>query len=90
MQNMRQREYTMSQAPKIAQKAPYPVEDIAGKTYFWCTCGQSSKQPFCDGSHKDSDFNPMKYEADANKKVYFCGCKASEKAPLCDGAHNKL
>ena len=80
----------MPDAPKIAQKGPYPVEVTAGKTYFWCTCGQSSKQPFCDGSHKDSGFNPMKYEADADKKVFFCGCKATSKPPLCDGSHNKL
>ena len=76
--------------PKIAQKAPYPVEVKAGKTYFWCTCGQSDNQPFCDGSHKGSEFAPMKFEAEADKKVFFCGCKATEKAPLCDGTHNKL
>lgn len=80
----------MSDAPKIAQKAPYPVDVNAGKTYFWCTCGRSSKQPFCDGSHKDTGFSPMKYEADADKKLFFCGCKATDKAPLCDGSHNKL
>lgn len=80
----------MSDVPKIAQKSPFVVEVAAGKSYFWCTCGQSSKQPFCDGSHKDTSFTPMKYEADADKKVYFCGCKATEKAPLCDGSHNQL
>lgn len=76
--------------PKIAQKAPYPVEVEAGKTYFWCTCGQSSKQPFCDGSHKVTSFEPMKYEAEADKKLFFCGCKATQNAPLCDGSHSKL
>jgi CDGSH-type Zn-finger protein len=80
----------MSDAPKIAQKAPYPVEVIAGKTYFWCACGQFSKQPFCDGSHKDTSFAPVKYAAEADKTIYFCGCKATGKAPLCDGTHNKL
>ena len=76
--------------PEIAQKAPYPVEVEAGKTYFWCACGQSSKQPFCDGSHKGSEFAPVKYTAEADKKVFFCGCKHSGKAPLCDGSHSKL
>lgn len=76
--------------PKIAQKAPFPVEVEAGKTYFWCTCGQSTKQPFCDGSHKETSFEPLKYEAEADKKLFFCGCKATQNAPLCDGAHSKL
>ena len=80
----------MSDVPIIAQKAPYPVEVSAGKSYFWCACGKSAKQPFCDGSHKDTSITPVKYEADADKKVYFCGCKASDKGVLCDGSHNKL
>lgn len=76
--------------PHIAQKAPYPVEVEAGKSYFWCACGKSARQPFCDGSHKGSDFVPVKYTAEESKKVFFCGCKASAKAPLCDGAHKGL
>lgn len=80
----------MNDAPKIAQKAPMPIEVEAGKTYFWCSCGQSSKQPFCDGSHKGSEFAPLKYEAEADKKLFFCACKHSKNAPLCDGTHSKL
>lgn len=80
----------MSKSPKVAQTAPYPVDVTAGKSYFWCTCGQSSKQPFCDGSHKGSGFEPMKYEAEEDRKVFFCGCKATGKAPMCDGSHSKL
>ncbi|SFU19815.1 CDGSH iron-sulfur domain-containing protein [Sedimentitalea nanhaiensis] len=80
----------MSDTPEIAQKAPYPVEVTAGKTYFWCACGRSAKQPFCDGSHKDTEFTPVKFTAEADKKVFFCGCKHSDKAPLCDGTHAKL
>ncbi len=76
--------------PKIAQKAPYPVDVEAGKTYFWCTCGMSSKQPFCDGSHQGSGMEPMKYTAQDSKKLFFCGCKATENAPLCDGSHSGL
>lgn len=80
----------MPDTPSIAQKAPYPVEVSAGKTYFWCACGQSAKQPFCDGSHKATDITPVKYTADADKRVFFCGCKHSAKAPLCDGSHKAL
>jgi len=80
----------MSDAPIIAQKAPYPVEVTEGKTYFWCACGRSANQPFCDGSHKDTGITPVKFTADAEKKVFFCGCKASSRQPMCDGTHAKL
>ncbi|MFM2007982.1 MAG: hypothetical protein RLZZ09_3637 [Pseudomonadota bacterium] len=76
--------------PVIAQKAPYPVEVEAGKDYYWCACGRSSKQPFCDGSHKDAGIAPVKYTAEKTGTVYFCGCKHSKKAPLCDGTHATL
>lgn len=74
----------------VAQKGPYPVEVEAGKTYFWCVCGRSAKQPFCDGAHSGTDFAPLKYEAEKDGKLFFCGCKATGKQPFCDGAHNKL
>lgn len=80
----------MTDTPEIAAKAPFPVEVEEGKTYFWCACGKSSKQPFCDGSHKGSDFAPVKYTAEASKKLFFCGCKHSAKRPLCDGTHARL
>ena len=80
----------MTDTPSIAQKAPYPVEVEEGKNYFWCACGQSSKQPFCDGSHKDTAFSPVKYTAPKTGKVFFCGCKHSAKKPVCDGTHSKL
>jgi CDGSH-type Zn-finger protein len=76
--------------PEIAQKAPYPVDVEAGKDYWWCACGKSKKQPFCDGSHKGTEFVPMKYTATDSKKVFFCGCKQTGKPVMCDGAHNKL
>jgi CDGSH-type Zn-finger protein len=76
--------------PVIAQKAPIPVEVEAGKTYFWCACGRSQKQPFCDGSHAGTDITPVKYTADADRKAFFCACKHSGKAPLCDGTHSRL
>jgi CDGSH-type Zn-finger protein len=80
----------MSDEPVIARKGPYPVEVEAGKTYFWCVCGRSAKQPFCDGSHKGTSFAPMKHTAEKDGKLFFCGCKATAKAPLCDGSHNRL
>ena len=76
--------------PVVAQKAPYPVDVEVGKSYFWCSCGKSAKQPFCDGSHKGTDFNPLKFEATETKTVYFCGCKKTANSPLCDGAHKSL
>lgn len=80
----------MSDQPVIAQKAPYPVEVEAGKAYFWCRCGRSSRQPFCDGSHKGTEFTPLKWEAAENRRVFFCGCKHSANGALCDGSHNQV
>ena len=76
--------------PNIAQKSPYAVDVEAGRDYFWCACGRSANQPFCDGSHKETAFTPVKYTADDTKKVFFCGCKRSSNAPVCDGSHNAL
>ena len=76
--------------PTIAQKSPFAVEVEAGKTYFWCACGKSANQPFCDGSHSDTEFTPVKLVAEESKQLFFCGCKFSSKKPLCDGTHNTL
>lgn len=80
----------MPDSPIIAQKAPFPVEVEAGKSYFWCACAKSASQPFCDGSHKDTDFVPKKYTVGETKQVFFCGCKQSSNGVLCDGSHSKL
>lgn len=76
--------------PIIAQKSPFATEVEAGKSYFWCACGKSANQPFCDGSHTGSEFTPTKFEATESKTVFFCGCKSSKNKPLCDGTHNSL
>jgi CDGSH iron-sulfur domain-containing protein 3 len=65
--------------------APIEVTVEAGKTYWWCACGRSKAQPFCDGSHKGTSFNPLKYQATATGQKWFCVCKQSEKRPFCDG-----
>ena len=76
--------------PVVAQKAPYPIQVEAGKTYWWCACGLSKAQPFCDGSHKGTGLAPAQFQAEDSKTLYFCGCKASAKPPFCDGSHAKL
>ena len=73
--------------PKRASDTPYAVEVEESKPYFWCACGLSNTQPFCDGSHKDTGYSPKRYVADKTATVYFCGCKQSKTQPLCDGSH---
>ena len=75
--------------PVRAADAPYAVNVEKGKDYYWCACGQSKSQPFCDGSHKGTSFSPVKYQAGKSETVYFCGCKQTASQPLCDGSHAK-
>lgn len=76
--------------PVVAKKAPYAVDVKKGETYYWCACGKSSSQPFCDGSHKGTSFTPKAYVAEKDETVHFCGCKHSKNAPLCDGTHHSV
>lgn len=76
--------------PTIAQKSPYPVPVEAGKSYYWCSCGLSKSQPFCDGSHAGTGLSPIKFEAAETKTVYLCGCKSSKSGVFCDGSHAAL
>jgi len=76
--------------PEIAAKSPFATNVEQGKDYYWCSCGKSQSQPFCDGSHKGSEFAPTKFTAEESKTVYFCGCKQSKKGALCDGSHKAL
>ncbi|MEY4684420.1 MAG: hypothetical protein RLZ25_879 [Pseudomonadota bacterium] len=77
-------------SPKIAQNAPYVVEVQTGKSYWWCSCGMSKSQPFCDGSHKGSEFSPLEFKAQKDEKIWFCGCKQTQKGVICDGRHKNL
>lgn len=74
----------------IAQKEPYEVEVEAGKSYYWCACGRSATQPFCDGSHAGTGLTPVKYECRASGTVFLCGCKQTGDRPFCDGTHAGL
>jgi CDGSH iron-sulfur domain-containing protein 3 len=77
----------MSDEPVMARKGPYGVVVKKGETYFWCACGRSKSQPFCDGSHKGTEFSPVKYVAEEKVMVAFCGCKQSKCQPYCDDSH---
>ena len=74
----------------IAQKSPFMTDLEENKDYFWCSCGKSSKQPFCDGSHKGSDFIPVKFNVNKARSYALCGCKQNDGQPFCNGAHNQL
>jgi len=76
--------------PVRASDTPFAVEVEEGKKYAWCACGKSETQPFCDGSHKGSEFSPVRFTATESKKVFFCGCKLTATQPLCDGSHKKI
>lgn len=77
------------QVPECPKKGPYAL-DLAAGTYWWCACGRSQDQPFCDGSHQGSDFQPLKLELAQPQKVWLCGCKRSADRPRCDGTHKRL
>ena len=75
--------------PMCPQKCPY-VLTVENKKYAWCSCGKSSKQPFCDGSHQDTNFSPIIVTNDKYGKIAWCGCKNTSNPPYCDGTHSKL
>lgn len=88
--------FSIQTRARVAKKGPFGVKVEAGRTYYYCTCGHSKNQPFCDGSHATvnrdhgTDFQPIKYVADQTRTVWFCGCKQSKAAPFCDGSHATL
>ncbi len=75
----------------IAQKSPHVMELEPGKDYYWCTCGLSAKQPFCDGAHKAAgEFKPLKFQVEKTKNYALCACKRNDGKPFCNGAHKNL
>lgn len=80
----------MAELPRIARYKPYYVELDEGRRVFWCSCGLSDNQPFCDGSHRGTEFTPLPVVADGEREVLLCGCKHTKTPPYCDGSHNNL
>jgi len=76
--------------PVVAGKDPIEVELEAGKSYWWCACGRSKDQPWCDGSHAGTDFQPHEFKVESSGTYWLCACKHTANAPLCDGAHELL
>src|SRR5580698_2079625 len=79
-----------STEPEIARRKGYYFELKAGERYFWCSCGRSQRQPFCDGSHAGTGFAPVAFQAEHDAEVIFCGCKHTRSPPFCDGSHSNL
>ena len=79
----------MAEEPVIAQRAPYPVQEEPGSK-FWCACGRSKNQPYCDGSHKGTGLAPIKVVIEEAKRIVYCGCKHSANGAFCDGSHARL
>lgn len=77
----------MAEEPIAAQNGPYQVELQEGRAYLWCACGRSQKQPFCDGSHKETGIEPVRFVAESSGIVNLCGCKSTDDQPFCDGSH---
>jgi CDGSH-type Zn-finger protein len=75
--------------PTVFQKFPI-VQAVEPGVYWWCACGRSKAQPFCDGSHKGTEFSPLKTEIKEKKTVAWCACKHSKNKPFCDGSHKSL
>ncbi len=80
----------MSDKPEIGGMEPIVVDVVAGESYWWCVCGRSQKQPFCDGSHKGTSFSPLEWKAERARPMSFCTCKHTKSPPFCDDSHDEL
>jgi CDGSH-type Zn-finger protein len=78
-----------SALPKVAARQPAFVKLTKGERYFWCACGLSTSQPFCDGAHKGTEIRPVKYIPEKDEEVFLCQCKHTKKVPFCDGSHSQ-
>ena len=76
--------------PKVGGTEPTKVGCSVGKTFIWCTCGRSKSQPFCDGAHLGTEFQPLKVTPDKDGDVWLCNCKQTKTPPYCDGSHNNM
>lgn len=76
--------------PIVADSKPVPVNLEKGDEYHWCACGRSQSQPFCDGSHRGTDFTPGGFKAEETGEAWLCMCKHTGNPPYCDGTHAKL
>jgi len=80
----------MSAMPEIGGCQPLAIDVEADEVYWWCACGRSKAQPFCDGSHKGTEFTPVEWKAKMNERIWFCACKRTRTRPLCDGSHKRI
>ncbi len=76
--------------PIVADNKPIPVELVKGKAIYFCTCGRSSNQPFCDGSHSGTELAPIEFIPEKDETGYLCACKHTSNAPFCDGSHSQF
>jgi len=73
--------------PTSPQNDPIAIDVTAGQSYWWCSCGLSKTQPFCDGSHQGTEFSPLEYKPTEDGTQWFCACKKTKNCPMCDGSH---